>query len=108
MLQDGFGDLTHTPSHIIVLGFHLTLPPGEDKAFSLGRIIDGTPEQILQWVEDEEIVVHWEFGAAGVFAEGDNPVRVATFVPEPSAVGPVALAVIGLSGAVRRRRVAYS
>ena len=93
VLDTGLPDREQSADKIVVLNSFIGFPAAEDKAFSVGRIVDGTPAEILQWVEDEQIVVRWAKVISGIQLSGEFPVRYTTFVPEPSAVALAALAV---------------
>lgn len=90
-----------TANLISSLWDEIRLPIGKANAFSLGRIIDGTPEQISEWVENEEIHITYTKRIGVNFEFFEFPVQYTTFVPEPSTIGLAALSLAGLALAGR-------
>lgn len=83
----------NTSSRITVLESPITFSARQSKAFSLGRVVQGSPEEIYELVVREEIFL----GRKDVFYDGERteewPVRFTTFVPEPSAVALTAFSI---------------
>lgn len=86
--------LDQTQFQVIALASYITLPAGREYAFSIGRIIQGNPAEILQLVEDEAIRIRWERGIVGNTANGEYPVHFTTFVPEPGSLLLAAVVVL--------------